>query len=174
MLEQGIHRSNQDAQEAERSTWARQNLLKRIFTKPAVAPEIQSESVAALGQALPLQDESVDVVISMFGVPHYSHHHMFGPTAAQNSPETHVQDVTLITSTLKEIERVLKPGGKAFLKDSYGTPGSAEDIDVSGVPEALAQLEHTDAVIHNAFNAKSQLMRNNSYVRVIELSKRVE
>lgn len=171
MLAEGVHMNNQRAQDTERDIWARQNFIKRFFTRPATAAEMQSDSVAALGQALPLRDGSVDVVVSMYGVPHYLHHHMFGPEASQDTPETRAQDIALITTTFKEIERVLKPGGKAFLKDSYGTPQGPNDVDMSGVPEALAQLEHTQFVIHNAYDAADPNVQNMSGSRIIELTK---
>jgi len=131
---------------------------------------LQTESVAALGQALPLRDESVDVVVSLYGVPQYLHHYMFGPKKSKNDPETLARDIELITTAFKEIERVLKPGGKAYLKDSYKTPLNPYEADESGVTEALKRLEGCDVVVHNSYDAKGQLRDRGG--RVIELTKR--
>jgi len=64
----------------------------------------QPKSVAAIGYALPLDDNSLDAVMSVMGVPHYL-------------PE----DETILYSAVSEMLRVVKSRGKIYLNFTDST-----------------------------------------------------
>lgn len=104
--------------------------------KPETAPEREApNSVAGLGQALPVRDNSVDTVVSVFGIPQYLHH--LDPNLAGNdekilqgyTAEVRDRDKTLIRTSFEEVVRVLKPGGKAYFADTHRAPGQTKNIN---------------------------------------------
>lgn len=76
----------------------------------------ERKAVAALAQALPFKDNCFDSVVSVYAVPYY-----LAPSD--------------LSTVFKEIVRVLKPGGKAFL-----SPVSPPGRDLIGYAEALKDL----------------------------------
>ncbi len=60
--------ARENARSAAYGEWAARDFLRRAITKPAEVPDLQSESVAALGQALPFKSGTFDGAVSVFGV----------------------------------------------------------------------------------------------------------
>jgi|SRR3990167_2040311 len=82
--------------------------MQREWVKrPVEGIEWQERSVAALAQNLPFQDESFDTIVSHYSIPMWI-----------------LEEEGVITA-LREIVRVLKPGGKAYL----GPPASIGQIE---------------------------------------------
>jgi len=87
-----------------------------------IRPELsgtKTEVVAALSGRLPFKDDSFDTVISVYAIPYWL-----------------PPDLNVLSNTFTEINRVIRPGGKAYI---YPTTISAEE-------EASGKLLDNDTV----------------------------
>lgn len=115
-------------------------------------------TVAGLGQELPFRDNTFDGLVSVFGVPHY----LVQAEATTDddkkielfTPGVRSATVREIEQVMSEIARVLKPGGKAYLVDSYRAKGQTLNIlgpSAADGTELIDALESTSQLTYEAF-----------------------
>lgn len=147
--------------------------------KPEQPPEREAaNSVAGLGQALPVRDNSVDIVVSVFGIPQYLHH--LDPNLAgdderilqEYTTEIRNQDRSLIHTGFEEVVRVLKAGGKAYFADTHRTPGQTKNINPYSPSDGTEVLEVLEGLNDRvSYEIEEAPLPDGSTHRIISLTK---
>jgi len=161
-------------------TKPRQTRLRRWFggRNPEPPEREVPNSVAGLGQALPVRENSADIVVSVFGIPQYLHH--LDPNLAgddekilqEYTAEVRDQDKTLIRTSFEEVVRVLKPGGKAYFADTHRTPGQTKNINPYSPSDGTEVVEVLNSLNGRlAYEIEEAPLPDGSTRRIISLTK---
>lgn len=148
-LKQGVEEANSQwaAEKADLKEDYRQRFGKLIGSVAlrrrmrGISETLVAPSVAGLAQQLPFRDDSFDGIVSVYGSPYYLHH-----VDEAYTEETRARDKVLISQAFDEVVRVLKPGGKAYLRDRHLAHGKVDDFTKKNVYSKSDGTE-TDEII---------------------------